>query len=48
MYREAWLREYNSFWLDNVLVRYDALALEFQSKIVAVRQARGNMMRPRA
>jgi len=40
MYREAWLREYNSFWLDNVLVRYDALALEFQSKIVAVRQAR--------
>jgi hypothetical protein len=40
MYREAWLREYNPFWLDNVLVRYDALAREFQTKIVAVRQAR--------
>jgi hexosaminidase len=40
MYRAAWLREYNPFWLDNVLVRYDALAREFQSKIVAVRQAR--------
>jgi hexosaminidase len=40
MYREAWLREYNPFWLDNVLVRYDALAREFQNKIVAVRQAR--------
>jgi hypothetical protein len=40
MYREAWLREYNPFWLDNVLVRYDTLAREFQAKIVAVRQAR--------
>jgi len=40
MYREAWLREYNPFWLDNVLVRYDTLAREFQKKIVAVRQAR--------
>jgi len=40
MYREAWLREYNPFWLDNVLVRYDALAREFQQKIVAVRQVR--------
>jgi len=40
MYREAWLREYNPFWLDNVLVRYDDLAREFQKKIVAVRQAR--------
>ena len=40
MYREAWLREYNPFWLDNVLVRYDGLAREFQKKIVAVRQAR--------
>ena len=38
MYREAWLREYNPFWLDNVLVRYDTLAREFQQKIVAVRQ----------
>jgi hypothetical protein len=40
MYREAWLREYNPFWLDNVLVRYDDLAREFQKKIVAARQAR--------
>jgi hexosaminidase len=40
MYREAWLREYSPFWLDNVLVRYDGLAREFQKKIVAVRQAR--------
>jgi hexosaminidase len=40
MYREAWMREYNPFWLDNVLVRYDGLAREFQKKIVAVRQAR--------
>jgi two-component SAPR family response regulator len=40
MYREAWMREYNPFWLDNVLVRYDTLAREFQAKIVAVRQAR--------
>jgi hexosaminidase len=40
MYRQAWLREYNPFWLDNVLVRYDTLAREFQKKIVGVRQAR--------
>ena len=40
MYREAYLREYGSYWLDNVLVRYDDMAREFQKKIVAVRQAR--------
>jgi hexosaminidase len=40
MYREAYLREYGPYWLDNVLVRYDSLAREFQTKIVAVRQAR--------
>jgi hypothetical protein len=40
MYREAWLREYGPYWLDNVLVRYDGLAREFQEKIVAVRQVR--------
>ena len=40
MYRTAWLREYEPYWLDNVLVRYDTLAEVFQEKIVAVRQAR--------
>jgi len=40
MYREAYLQEYGPYWLDNVLVRYDDLAREFQNKIVAVRQAR--------
>jgi hexosaminidase len=40
MYRAAYLREDGTYWLDNVLVRYDDLAREFQKKIVAVRQAR--------
>jgi hypothetical protein len=40
MYRQAYLREYGSYWLDNVLVRYDNLAREFQKKIADVRQAR--------
>jgi len=40
MFREAYLREYGPYWLDNVLVRYDGLAREFQKKIVAVRQVR--------
>jgi hypothetical protein len=40
MYRGAWLKEYQPFWLENVLVRYDTLAREYQAKIVAVRQAR--------
>jgi hypothetical protein len=39
MYKEAWLRENNAYWLDNVLVRYDNLASEVQSKIVAVQAA---------
>jgi hexosaminidase len=39
MYREAYLREYGPYWLENVLVRYNGLAREFQKKIVAVRQA---------
>ena len=40
MYRQAWLREYSPYWLDNVSVRYDTLARDFQAKIVEVRQAR--------
>jgi hexosaminidase len=40
MYRKAWLNEYQPYWLDNVTVRYDTLAQEFQQKIVAVREAR--------
>ncbi len=40
MYRAAWLQEYEPYWLDNVLVRYDTLAEIFQKKIVAVRQVR--------
>jgi hexosaminidase len=40
MYRAAYLGEYGPYWLDNILVRYDDLAREFQKKIVAVRQAR--------
>jgi hypothetical protein len=40
MYRAAYLREYGTYWIDNVMVRYDNLAREFQNKIVAVRQAR--------
>jgi len=40
MYRQAWLRQYDPYWLDNVLVRYNVLAREFQQKIVQVRQAR--------
>jgi len=39
MYAEGWARENNPYWLDNVLVRYDNLALEVQAKIVAVQQA---------
>ena len=40
MYVEGWARENHPYWLDNVLVRYDNLALEVQGKIVAVQQAR--------
>jgi hexosaminidase len=40
MYLQAWLREYQPYWLDNVLIRYDTLAREFEKKIIDVRQAR--------
>jgi len=40
MYSEGWARENNPYWLDNVLLRYDNLALELQQKIVVVQQAR--------
>jgi len=39
MYAERWARENHPYWLDNVLVRYDNLALEVQAKIVAVQAA---------
>jgi len=39
MYRNAWLREYQPFWLDNVLVRYDVMAREFQQKIEEVQES---------
>jgi len=39
MYADGWARENEPYWLDNVLVRYDNLALEVQAKIVAVQQA---------
>ncbi len=39
MYIDGWSRENHSYWIDNVLVRYDNLALEVQAKIVAVQAA---------
>lgn len=39
MYGEGWARENNAYWLENVLVRYENLALEVQAKIVAVQGA---------
>ena len=36
MYEEGWARENHPYWKDNVLVRYDNLAIEVQAKIVAV------------
>jgi hypothetical protein len=39
MYIDGWTRENHPYWLDNVLVRYDNLALEIQAKIVAVQAA---------
>ena len=39
MYKAGWARENDPYWLDNVLVRYDNLAIEVQAKIVAVQAA---------
>ncbi len=39
MYADAWARENHPYWLDNVLIRYDNLAMEVQAKIVAVQAA---------
>lgn len=39
MYADGWNRENHPYWLDNVLVRYDNLAIEVQAKIVAVQAA---------
>jgi hexosaminidase len=39
MYADGWARENEPYWLDNVLGRYDNLAMEVQAKIVAVQQA---------
>ncbi len=39
MYAAGWARENHPYWLDNVLVRYDNLAIEVQAKIVAVQAA---------
>jgi hexosaminidase len=38
-YVEGWGRENQPYWLDNVLVRYDNLAVEVQAKIVLVQAA---------
>ena len=52
LYRTAWLAENRPYWLDNVLVRYDAEALYWQQKqrlITAVRQdflETGNLPEP--
>ncbi len=37
MYRQRWMKQYQPYWIDNVLVRYDTLAQELQAKIVEVR-----------
>jgi hypothetical protein len=39
IYAEGWERENHPYWLDNVLLRYDALTFEVQREIVAVQAA---------
>ncbi len=38
-YAQAWARENQPYWLDNVMVRYDNLASEIQGKIVSIQEA---------